>query len=245
MPTIYLSPSTQESNLYVNGGSEEYYMNLLADDMVPWLRASGIQIARNTPQMTAASSIRASNAGNYDLHVALHSNAAGEGKYGTARGSIIFYAPGSVNGKRAAEIVAANLRSIYPLPDKVRTEATLRLGEVRQTRAPSVFIELAYHDNEQDAQWIKDNLPEIAKNIAGSIAEYFGLPLVTPQSDRTGRVVTQSGGLNIRSRPSMNGSILTSAPNGTVLTVLGERNGWSTVNYNGVVGFARSGYIAL
>ena len=32
MPCIYLSPSTQEGNRYVTGGTEEYYMNLLADD---------------------------------------------------------------------------------------------------------------------------------------------------------------------------------------------------------------------
>ena len=31
-------------------------------------------------------SIRASNAGNYDLHLALHSNAAPEGQYGQIRG---------------------------------------------------------------------------------------------------------------------------------------------------------------
>ena len=43
MPTIYLSPSTQESNLFVSGGSEEYYMNLIADAMVPYLNSSGIQ----------------------------------------------------------------------------------------------------------------------------------------------------------------------------------------------------------
>ncbi|MBS6510172.1 MAG: DnaB-like helicase C-terminal domain-containing protein [Clostridiales bacterium] len=35
MPIIYLSPSTQENNYYVTGGTEEYYMNLLADAMVP------------------------------------------------------------------------------------------------------------------------------------------------------------------------------------------------------------------
>ena len=43
MPIIYLSPSTQENNIYVTGGSEEYYANLIADDMVPYLRSSGIQ----------------------------------------------------------------------------------------------------------------------------------------------------------------------------------------------------------
>lgn len=40
MPIIYLSPSTQEWNYYVNGGTEEEYMNLLADKMVPYLDAS-------------------------------------------------------------------------------------------------------------------------------------------------------------------------------------------------------------
>ncbi|HOF95267.1 MAG TPA: peptidoglycan hydrolase, partial [Clostridia bacterium] len=29
MPSIYLSPSTQESNIYITGGSEEHWMNLL------------------------------------------------------------------------------------------------------------------------------------------------------------------------------------------------------------------------
>ena len=69
MPSIYLSPSTQEFNEYVNGlGTEEEWMNRLADAMEPQLTASGILFTRNTPDMTAASSIRASNAGNYDLH---------------------------------------------------------------------------------------------------------------------------------------------------------------------------------
>ena len=39
MPMIYLSPSTQEGNYYVTGGTEEQYMNLLADAMVPYLDA--------------------------------------------------------------------------------------------------------------------------------------------------------------------------------------------------------------
>ena len=43
MPIIYLSPSTQDWNPYVNGGTEEEWMNLLADKMVPMLDASGIR----------------------------------------------------------------------------------------------------------------------------------------------------------------------------------------------------------
>lgn len=48
MPTIYLSPSTQEFNIYVNDTqSEEYYMNLIADAMIPYLNAAGINYVRN------------------------------------------------------------------------------------------------------------------------------------------------------------------------------------------------------
>ena len=59
MPKIYLSPSTQEKNPYITGsGSEEYQMNRIADALVPYLRSSAIAFDRNTPEMTAASSIR-------------------------------------------------------------------------------------------------------------------------------------------------------------------------------------------
>ena len=86
MPNIFLSPSTQEYNPYIIGGSEEYYMNLIADAMEPYLRSSGIQFTRNNRNGSAAQSIAQSNAGNYDLHVALHSNAAPPGSTGRSKG---------------------------------------------------------------------------------------------------------------------------------------------------------------
>lgn len=99
MPKIYLSPSTQEYNPYVTGnGSEEYFMNLVADAMEPYLLANCIQFSRNTPDMTAASSIRQANRGDYDFYLALHSNASGPGSEGQNRGIIAFYYPTSRNG---------------------------------------------------------------------------------------------------------------------------------------------------
>lgn len=179
MPNIYLSPSTQEFNPYIDGGNEEYYMNLIADAMEPYLYASGINFTRNTPQMTAASSIAASNAGNYDLHLALHSNATGAAD-GSRRGTEVYYYPTSVEGKRAAEIIANNLKMIYPLPSLVRTIPTTSLGEVRRTRAPSVLIEFAYHDNREDANWIRNNIDLIAQNVVLSLCDFFGIPFRTP-----------------------------------------------------------------
>ena len=117
MPVIYLSPSTQDWNAYVTGsGSEEYQMNLIADALEPYLLANGIRWTRNKPEMTAGSSIRQANSGYYDLYLALHSNAAPEGRYGEERGILVFYYPTSTQGKRAAELIAQELRDIYPLP---------------------------------------------------------------------------------------------------------------------------------
>ena len=143
MPKIYLSPSTQEYNPYVTGaGSEEYFMNLVADAMEPYLLANGIQFSRNTPDMTAASSIRQANRGDYDFYLALHSNASGPGSQGQNRGVIAFYYPTSANGRRGAEIIARNMQEIYPLPERVVTRPTTTLGEVRQPRAPAVLVEI-------------------------------------------------------------------------------------------------------
>lgn len=242
MPIIYLSPSTQEFNPYNGGGNEEYYMNLIADAMEPYLTASGIRFVRNTPQMTAASSITASNAGNYDLHLALHSNATASGN-GTVRGAEVYYYPSSESGKRFADIAAQNLQLIYPLPGRVRTVPTTSLGEVARVRAPGVLIELAYHDNAEDAQWIRDNIEGIASNIVYSLTEYFGIPFNTPQPIFTTAVATEGGSLNIRYSPSVQASIVGKIPNGSEVTVYAQIPDWSVVGYNGTVGYVSSRYL--
>ncbi len=245
MPRIYLSPSTQEGNMYVIGGSEEYYMNLIADAMIPYLLSSGIQYTRNSPGMTASQAIAQSNSGNYDLHLALHSNAAPEGQYGTYTGVDVYYSPISIRGRRAADIFARNLKSIYPNPSKVRAITTTTIGEVTQTRAPAVFLELGYHDNVGDANWVADNIERIARNLVLSLTEYFGIPFVEPMTPRMGTVSLSSGTLNLRSRPSRTSRIITSIPNGAVLTVVGQWQDWYVVNYRGLVGYVASQYVKL
>ncbi|MBQ1381319.1 MAG: peptidoglycan hydrolase, partial [Ruminococcus sp.] len=67
MPKIYLSPSAQEFNRYAGGGTEEYYMNLIADAMEPYLTASGIEFDRNDPQQPLSQIISDANGQDYDL----------------------------------------------------------------------------------------------------------------------------------------------------------------------------------
>nr|WP_312575958.1 SH3 domain-containing protein [Sedimentibacter sp.] len=249
MPTIYLSPSTQQYNEYVNGGTEEQYMNLIADAMIPYLQSAGIQFTRNTPEMTAGSSIRQSNEGNYDFHLAIHSNASTVGQEGQNRGVVIYYYPGSSNGKRAAEILAQNFRNIYPNPELVQTLPATNIGEVSRTRAPSSLIEVAYHDNIDDANWIKDNIDLIAQTLVQSLVVYFDMQNNIPQNGnqqqgRMGTVTLQSGYLNIRSGPSINSPVIAMAPNGATLKILGQSGDWYNVDFDGTRGYAFSQYIA-
>lgn len=244
MPMIYLSPSTQEYNLYYDGdGSEEYYMNLIADAMEPYLVSSGIEFVRNTSQMTAATSIQASNAGNYDVHLALHSNAAPENLAGRMTGIDAYYSPNSVRGQRLADILAANLKAVYYNPSRVQTRPTTSIGEVARTRAPAVLLELGYHDNAADAEWIRANINAIARNLVYSLTEYFNIPFVEPEPVQRGTVDITTGSLNIRSAPSLSAPIVASAYDGEPVTILGEWDGWYVVRYRDLEGYARSEYI--
>ncbi len=247
MPSVFLSPSTQEYNLYYDGvNSEEYYMNLIADYMEPFLTSSGIGFGRNDPGQRVGAAIAKSNAGNYGLHLALHSNASAPSNAGGQRGVDVYYYQGSSAGKRAADIIVTDIKPIYPDPDDVRALGNTTFAELRMTRAPAVLAELGYHDNAEDAEWIRANLQPIARALAMAVAEFFQVPFVDPNGTNPqleGRVATGGGRLNIRSAPSLNASVITQAPNGATLVLL-ERNGdWYRVRYNGNTGYAYASYI--
>lgn len=240
MPIIYLSPSTQEYNLYVTGsGSEEYWMNRLADAMIPYLNSSGIRYTRNTPEMTAGSSIRQANEGYYDFYLALHSNATGSGQVqGGVRGIIAFYYPTSTQGQRAAQIFVNNLRAIYPLPDQVYTRTTTELGEVTKPKFPAVLLELGYHDNEEDAYWIENNLTEIAQTLVISLTDYFGIPFIWPTDPWEARVYPEGETLPLHSRPDADAPVIAELPYGAFVTVYGQYEDWYVVRYGDYVGYA-------
>lgn len=173
MPTIYLSPSTQEFNQYFSGGNEEQYMNLLADVVQRNLERNGIAVVRNDPNAPLASAIEESNLGNFDLHLALHSNASPVDLARRLQGADIYYYPGSAKAKQFADILADNIKDIYPNPRLVSSKSTTELGELQFTKAPAVLVEVAYHDNPDDELWIKENLDEIGDTIAKSVSQFL------------------------------------------------------------------------
>ena len=243
MPDIFLSPSSQEFNPYINGGNEEYYMNIIADAMIPYLDASGISYGRNTTSGSFIDSVRKSNSDEYKLHLAIHSNASAPQNAGKTRGAQVYYYPQSENSKRAADIFANNFKEIYPIPSKVETVPTTTLGEVVKTKAPAILIEVAYHDNEQDAEWIRDNINAIAENLVISVGDFIGKEIKIPSAVKRGRVNTNGTNLNLRAQPTVNSAVIGKIPDNTVIPLYRNINGWYMTEYKQTGGYVSGKYI--
>jgi len=176
VPSVYLSPSTNEQNRFATGKSEEYYMNLVVDAMIPYLRASGIEFDRNNPNDTPQQIVDKSNSKYHDIHLILNTEP------GAGQGVKVTYYTASPGGSKAAGIFATNLKEIYPSPELVTVDYNRLNKEMRDTNAVALLVSLGYRENIEDAKWIEDHIDEIARNLSMSLAEYLNVPFVEKAS---------------------------------------------------------------
>lgn len=172
--TIFLSPSVQQFNVgYGDYGTEEYRMNRITNYVENLLKQEGYTVYRNDKEDTLKQVVQKSNDVNPAIHVSIHSNASGSpGAQG--RGPEIYVRTKGSNADKLAGFIYDNLLDIYP--DKSLGKGvkyTTNLYELNKTRAPAVLIEVAFHDNKEDAAWIMQNEENIAKAIVKGINEYF------------------------------------------------------------------------
>ena len=108
-----------------------------------------------------------------------------------------------------------------------------------------MLIELAYHDNPDDAQWIRDNIGTIAQNLAVSVSDFLGISENPPTSAKTATVTTQNSNLNLRAEPSVNAQVIGRIPNGSKIKILGNVNDWYLTSWNGISGYVSSKYVKV
>ena len=192
MKRIYVSPSDQVKNAYAAGNTTEAIQcRQIATLLVKALERQGFAAKTNlTGSMQAR--VQESNEWGADAHVAVHTNAFNKKVSGTR---LFCYKIGG-EGEKACEAVMARLAPITPgTSDGI--SARPELYECRAPYAPTVYIEIDFHDVDEVALWIIDHKEEIAEAIAHGICDYFGVAYKAPaqasvqapvQSDKLYRV---------------------------------------------------------
>ncbi len=179
-PVIYLSPSNQDGNYgaYNTGFTTEMaMMNKIADVVENTLKEKGFIVYRNRPYGNINSWISESRYVQADFHFAIHSNAS---RTGLARGPEIYVDKENSLAFSVATNIYENLWKIYEGNQTKEYHRGVKfaqgsLGEANDDFLPcSSLIEVAFHDEENDARWIANHIEEIGKNLAESIIKYYG-----------------------------------------------------------------------
>lgn len=177
--SVYLSPSNQHGNFGVKSvgfTNEMEEMNDLSNYIQERLVAYGVKVYRNNPAGNINLWNKDSNYYGVDLKIAIHSNASVDhDKYGietwidTQNSQTVSIANKIQNG----------LMSIYPYKDLPGANRGVKyangaLGEANDAYIPfGLLVEVAHHDNKEDAEWIMQNKKLIGYNIADSILKYY------------------------------------------------------------------------
>lgn len=179
MKSVYLSGSNQFENIGVgNYGTEAYRMDLIADKVQNILESRVVTCFRSENTWTLSKIVKDSNSKKPTIHVAIHSNA----NQGNDRGSEVFCHQFGFEGEKLARAIYNQLEPLTPTKDRGVKEGKNFYGntsmyELENTDSPAVLIEIAFHDNKDDAEFIVTHLDEIANAIAVGILYYLNIPL--------------------------------------------------------------------
>ena len=105
----------------------------------------------------------------------IHTNAL----YGKSMGTQIFH-NGSGISSRAARAIMDVLAPLTPGSGSDSVRANKKLYEIRNSNAPTAYIEVAFHDNKTEAKWIVNNTDKIAEAICKGICKTYGVTYVAP-----------------------------------------------------------------
>ena len=238
---VYLSPSNQPKNQCALGHSEKEHCEELAHKLAILLAQKGIETKFRNTSKNLTVAVNEANAWGANIYIPMHTNAHN----GRVRGSRFGYAQGRSDSKSACEAFQANFRKIYPDPTAVKL-SVYDFSESTRPKCPSVYCEIVFHDNIDDANWYHANMDRIALNFVESIVKVIEAP-TEPSMEEVmylAKVNTKyDEGLSLWSNISKDERLIR-VPKGEVVEVITDHlNGWVTASYKGVTGFADKQYL--
>ena len=179
MKKIYLSPSDQNYNIYAVGDTNEAVQcRKIAVALAAALERCGFQ-AKAGLEDSMSLRVSQSNEWGADLHLCIHTNAFD----GTVKGTRLFCYDKTGEGYRACVAVMAALSPITP--GESDSIAVQHFYEVRETNAATVYLEVAFHDNKEEAAWIISHIDEIAEAICKGVCNHYSVEYVAPKVQET------------------------------------------------------------
>lgn len=173
MKKIYISPSSQPANKYAVGNTnEQEECRKIAAKTVEALKRCGFD-ARAGMDGNMYSRVEESNAWGANAHIPIHTNAF-DGKVAGFRG--FYYSAGSVGH----QLVAAVMDSVAPITPGTSDGLSSQKGlyEIYASNAPCAYLELGFHDNAEEAQYIIDHTEDLAEAICKGVCDYYGVAYV-------------------------------------------------------------------
>lgn len=115
-----------------------------------------------------------------NYYMPIHTNAAtAKPIEGTAQGpTVLRYGNEGGVSDRACKMVYNQLMAIYPRKTKRGVYTQNAFYEIRMTPMLSVYPELAFHDNGEDAKWLVENKKEIAIALCKGVCQWFNVDYV-------------------------------------------------------------------
>lgn len=192
---IYFSPSDQTRNTYAVGNTNEAaqcrQIALYAVEAAKRCGFDAITDAVSGGDDAMDKRIQQSNDWGADVHIPIHTNAFN----GQVMGTRMFCYDTSGEGYKLCKAIMDTLSPITPgESDNITAK---HYDEVLYANAPTVYIEVGFHDNNVEAQWIIDHKREIAEAIVKGLCNYYGVAYVTPDDQGKTAAPTASTGGNM------------------------------------------------
>lgn len=205
---ILVIHSQQPANQYAGGDdgvldSEQYRMRPLASRIVDGLRAAGHDAHLGPLGTSYRDNVAWCNKIRGDLILSCHSNATGTANRGT--GALIGI--GSNRARPAAEAIAAELGKIVPGGASITNAAWIQVSELVDTYDPACLVEYYWHDQPDQAQWIRDNWPAMADATVRGLVARFGGTIAEPLASGLTHRVRWASALNVRATPPTGGRL--------------------------------------
>ena len=184
---IYLSPSEQPSNLYAYGNTNEKVVcREIAAYAEEALKRNGFEVINATATKLAVRCQEADQWG-ADLYLPIHTNAFD----GKVSGTRMFCYRLSGEGYNACQAIYNVLAPLTPGKSE-NIKAQPGLYEVKTPKAPTVYIEVDFHDVPDVAKWLIEHTKEIGEAICKGVCNHYGVTykaeVVETKPETTGKV---------------------------------------------------------